>query len=116
MNIESFRELCLSLPCVTEDMPFGQDVVAFRLKGKIFACVGLDKPNLVTLKCDPLKAVELRDRYEGIEGAFHWNKKYWNQIWLCRDVDDATLAGLIIHAWNEVNKKLPKKERMQGME
>ncbi|MCF0201314.1 MAG: MmcQ/YjbR family DNA-binding protein [Bacteroidales bacterium] len=113
MNIESFRECCLKLPFVTEDMPFGPDVLTFRLKGKIFACVGLDKPDLVVLKCDPTMATELRERYEGIEGAFHWNKKYWNQIWLCRDVDDELIISLIEHAWKEVNKKLPRKEQIQ---
>ena len=80
MNIESFRAYCLSLPETTEDMPFDETVVVFRLKGKIFACVGLDKPDLVCMKCDPERAIELREQYSSIEGAFHWNKKYWNQI------------------------------------
>ena len=112
MNIESFREYCLSLPETTEDMPFGETVLVFRLKGKIFGCVGLDKPDLVTLKCDPQRAIELREHYGSIEGAFHWNKKYWNQIWLNGDVDDDLLRQLIKHAWDEVNKKLPKKDRV----
>jgi len=112
MNIESFCDYCLSLPSVTEDMPFDDKVLVFRLKGKIFACVSTDNPDLVVLKCDADKAVDLRDSYQAIEGAFHWNKKYWNQIWLNSDVSDSLLRQLIDHAWDEVNRKLPLKQRI----
>lgn len=74
MNIEQFREYCLSLPFATEDMPFDDTVLVFRLKGKIFGAIILDKPNLVVLKCEPEYALELRERYPEIEGAHHWNK------------------------------------------
>lgn len=112
MNIESFREYCLSLPETTEDVTFGDSVLVFRLKGKIFACVGLDNPELVTMKCDPQRAIDLREHYSAIEGAFHWNKKFWNQVRLNGDVDDGFLRQLIDHAWDEVNSKLPKKDRV----
>lgn len=112
MNVESFRECCLALPQVTEDMPFDDTVLVFRLKNKIFAAIILDKPELVVMKCDPEKAQELRERYSAVEEAHHWNKKYWNQIWLNRDVDDSLLQELVGHAWDEVNKKLPKKDRI----
>lgn len=112
MNIELFRESCLALPLVTEDMPFDETVVVFRLKGKIFACIGLDKPNMVVLKCDPEYAQELRAQYLCVEGAWHWNKKYWNQIVLDGEMTDAQIVALIRHAYQEVNKKLPKKDRV----
>ena len=112
MNIEDFRTYCLSLPFVTEDMPYDDTVVAFRLKNKIFACVFLDKPLIVVMKCDAERAIELRERYGGVEPAYHCNKKYWNQIYFNRDVDDVLLRSMICHAYNEVNKKLPKKERV----
>ncbi len=111
MDIEQFREYCLSLPLTTEDMPFDDTVVVFRLKGKIFACITLDKPDIVVLKCDPDRAQELRDHYAAIEGAYHWNKKYWNQIRLDADVDRPLIEELTRHAYNEVNAKLPKKDR-----
>ena len=116
MDIELFREYCLSLPLATEDMPFDDTVVVFRLKGKIFACITLDKPDIVVLKCDPDKAMELREHYTAIEGAYHWNKKYWNHIYFGRDVKDELLLSLIAHAYNEVNKKLPKRERVREIE
>jgi len=96
-------------------MPFDDNVLVFRLKGKIFACTGLDNPDIVTLKCDPARAVELRERYNAIEEAFHWNKKYWNQIWLNRDVNSNMLEELVRHSYNEVNAKLPAKDRVKQL-
>lgn len=113
MDIERFREECLSLPFVTEDMPFDDSVVVFRLKGKIFACIPTDVPNLVVMKCDPSYALDLRARYTAVTGAWHWNKKYWNQIDLsCGGVTDDLVVPLIRHAYQEVNKKLPRKDRV----
>ncbi len=113
MDIEIFRNCCMALPEATEDMPFDDTVVTFRLKGKIFACIGLDHPDMAVLKCDPEKAEELRDHYSAVEGAFHWNKKFWNQIAFQGDVDDTLFRRLIVHAYAEVNLKLPKRERME---
>ena len=115
MNIESFRELCLSLPYATEDMPFDDTVVVFRLKQKIFAAIFLDKPDLVVMKCNAEKATELREQYSAVESAYHWNKKYWNQIHIDNDVDRQLMEELLRHAYNEVNAKLPKKDRVQSV-
>ncbi|MCQ2958666.1 MAG: MmcQ/YjbR family DNA-binding protein [Bacteroidales bacterium] len=109
MNIEEFREYCLSLPNVTEDMPFDENVLVFRIFGKIFACISMENPDLATLKCNEEKAIELRAEYPCVEGAFHWNKKYWNQIWFNREVNDVLFKQLINHAYDEVWKKLPRK-------
>jgi len=113
MDIEQFRVLCLNEIEATEDMPFDDTVVVFRLKGKIFGCIGLDRPDMIVLKCDSEYAEELRIAYSGIEGAYHWNKKYWNQISLNGQVPDDLIKSLIHHAWAEVNKKLPIKERIK---
>lgn len=115
MNIETFREYCLSLPLVTEDMPYDDTVVTFRLKGKIFAHICLDKPDFAAMKCDAERATELRERYGSIEGAWHCDKKYWNQIAFDGDVCDDLLQELVRHAYNEVNKKLPKKDRVPDL-
>ena len=112
MNIETFRECCLRQPLATEDMPFDDTVVVFRLQGKIFACIPLDRPDIAVLKCDPEYALELRERYPAIEGARHWNRKYWNQIHLDRLHDDELLVRLVRHSWLEVNRKLPLKLRI----
>jgi len=114
MNVELFREQCLALPHTTEDMPFDDTVVVFRLKGKIFACIPTDRPNIVVLKCDPDYAVELKEQYSSIEAAYHWNKKYWIQIDLTdHAITDSLMLSLISHSYQEVNKKLPKKDRVE---
>lgn len=109
MNIESCREYCLGKPLATEDTPFDETTLVIRVMGKIFACLDMERPDLVVLKCEPAYALELRDRYSAIEGAWHWNKKYWNQIYFHGDVDDDLLCSLIDHSYEEVIKKMPKK-------
>lgn len=111
MNIEDIRAYCLSKPQATEDLPFDETTLVFRVKNKIFACVSLDNPDYFCMKCDPDYAIELRDRYDGITGAWHWNKKYWNQVTQGAEISDALVRRLIDHAYDEVVKKLPCKVR-----
>lgn len=109
MNIESLREYCLSKPLATEDSAFGPELILFRVYGKIFACIDLERPHLVVLKIAPDYASELREQYEGITGAWHWNKRYWNEVRFDADVDDALVRELVDHSLGEVLKKLPRK-------
>ncbi len=113
MNIEEFREYCLSMPLATEDMAFGEDYLLLRVCGKIFGCIGLTRPDYIVVKCDPDLALELRDKYSAIEPAWHWNKKYWNQLLLSGSLSDDLVKGLIRHSYSEVVKKLPKKIKLQ---
>ncbi len=109
MNIEIVRNYCLSKPLATEDSAFGPDGILFRVYNKIFAYLDLQRPYLVVLKCAPDYAIELRDKYNGIRGAWHWNKKYWNEVYFETDVPDQLIFELIDHSLNEVLKKLPKR-------
>ncbi len=109
MNIESVREFCLSLPQTTEDFPFDESTLAFRIEGKIFAMVDLEKTEWFVLKCNPERALELRDRYMDISPAWHMNKKYWNQLNLDGELPDKLIRTLICHSYNEVVKKIPKR-------
>lgn len=109
MNIESIRDYCLSLPLVTEDFPFDETILAFRIMGKIFAMTDLENIDWFVLKCDPERALELRDKYSEITGAWHMNKKYWNQINTRGMLSDDFIKSLIRHSYAEVVKKLPKK-------
>ena len=109
MNIESVREYCLSLPQTTEDFPFDESTLAFRIEGKIFAMVDLEKTEWFVLKCNPERALELRDRYMDISPAWHMNKKYWNQLNLYGELPDKLIRTLICHSYNEVVKKIPKR-------
>lgn len=106
MNIETVREYCLSLPLVTESFPFDERTLAFRVLDKIFACLDLERTEWVTMKCKADYALELRDVYPEIEGAWHWNKKYWNQVNLDGMLEDTFIKALIRHSYSEVVKKL----------
>ncbi len=116
MNIESIREYCLSLPLVTEDFPFDETTLVFRVLDKIFACLDLERPEWVTMKCNPDYALQLREEHNEIEGAWHWNKKYWNQVRLDGMLEDDFIQGLVRHSYSEVVKKLKKQERLDHPE
>lgn len=109
MNIEEVREYCIQKSYTDEAFPFDDSTLVFRVMGKIFACLDMNRPYLVVLKCNPEYALDLRQHYEGIEGAWHWNKKHWNQVYLNRDVSDTLIYALIDHSYELVYNNLPKK-------
>ena len=111
MNIESVRDYCLSLPEATEDFPFDETTLAFRIKGRIFAMIDLEKTEWFVLKCNPDYAIELRDAHADIAPAWHMNKKHWNQINLYGVLPDELIQHLIRHSYSEVVKKFPRKLR-----
>lgn len=113
MDIESVRNYCLSLPHATEDFPFDESTLVFRIGGKIFAMIDLENTEWFVLKCEPDYAIELRDRYAEITGAWHMNKKHWNQLNLFGSLTDAFIRNLICHSYNEVVKKISKKFRIE---
>ena len=113
MNVESVREYCLSKKAVTEGFPFGDDSLVIKVMDKMFALISLESADKIALKCDPEYAIELREKYNGVEGAYHFNKKYWSQVFFDRDVDDKLLKHLIDHSYEEVLKKFTKKMRAE---
>ena len=81
MNIESLHEYCLSKPGTEETLPFGPDTVVYKVGGKVFLLTGLDSEDLrFNVKCDPEKAIELREEFGCVLPGFHMNKKHWNTI------------------------------------
>lgn len=116
MNIETVREYCLSLPESTEYLPFDETTLAFRVMDKIFAMVDLEHTEWFVLKCDPEYAIELRERYAEIEGAWHMNKKHWNQLNLFGTLDDMLVKALIRHSYSLVVSKMTKKVRSEHPE
>ena len=110
MDLEDFREHCLTRYNVTEGTPFGEDTLVFKVAGKIFALASLEAvPSRVNLKCDPDLALELRDRYEEVTPGYHMNKKHWNTVVLSGRITDAELRRLIDHSYDLVVARLPKK-------
>lgn len=112
MDLESLRLYCLSQKAASEDMPFGEETLVFRVLGKIFALTSLDTEGCrVNLKCDPEYALELREQYADIQPGYHMNKKHWNTVLCENGLDDKLIKSLIDHSYNLVVKSLPKAQR-----
>ena len=99
MDVERFRAHCLQKPGVTEDLPFGPDTLVFRVVGKIFALCDVHDFDGINLKCDPERAIELRERYEGITPGYHMNKKHWNTVATDGSVPDKLILELVDHSY-----------------
>jgi predicted DNA-binding protein (MmcQ/YjbR family) len=113
MNIEQFRQLCLEKPGTTEETPFGPDTLVFKVAGKIFALAGMEPFTSINLKCDPERAVELRELHAGILPGYHMNKKHWNTVLMDGSVRDALVKELLEHSYALVVASLPKKTQAQ---
>lgn len=106
MDLETFRDYCLTKPGATEDTPFGPDNLVFKVGGKMFALASLDEiPARVNLKCDPERALDLRDRYEEVQPGYHMNKKHWNTVTLSGGIPDAEVRRMIDDSYNLVAAK-----------
>jgi len=108
MNIEEFRDFCLSFQGATEGFPFDKNILVFKVMGKMFALVDIEMFESVNLKCDPERAVELREQFQGIQAGWHMNKKHWNTIKFGADVSEKLIQELVIHSYDLVVSKLPK--------
>ncbi len=112
MNIEVFRDYCLSKKAVEETFPFDEVTLVFKVMGKVFAITGLDNEEFsVNLKCDPEYAIELREEYEDIQPGFHMSKKHWNTVHFENGLRDDLLIKLIDHSYDLVVAKLKKADR-----
>ncbi len=111
MNIEEFREYCLSKKEVTEGFPFGEDTLVFKVKNKMFALTGLKGPFRVNLKCDPEKAIDLRERYHFVIPGYHMNKQQWNTIVMDDCLDDKLIIEWIDDSYRLVVEKMSKKDK-----
>ncbi len=115
MDIETFRNYCLKKKGVTEELPFGPDTLVFKVMGKIFALAGLDEfPLRINLKCDPERALELRDIYPGIVlPGYHMNKRHWNTLVIDGHLSRVMLTNLIDHSYDLVVNSLTKIKKQE---
>ena len=111
MDVITFREYCLRKKGVSEHLPFDDRTLVFKVGGKMFALCDIEAFEGANLKCDPERAVELREQYNGITGGYHMNKKHWNTVAAASDVPDTLFVQLIDHSYELVKSSLPKKER-----
>ncbi|WP_310396349.1 MmcQ/YjbR family DNA-binding protein [Hymenobacter sp.] len=112
MNIEDFRDYCLAKPGVTEETPFGPATLVFKVGGKIFALTDIDTFGSINLKCDPERAVELREAHDYVLPGFHMNKKHWNTVLVGTGASISQLRALIDHSYELVLASLPKAARV----
>jgi predicted DNA-binding protein (MmcQ/YjbR family) len=110
MDIEYFREYCLAKKGVDESFPFGETTLVFKVMGKMFALASLDEAAMtVNLKCDPDRAIELRESYSDITPGYHMNKQHWNTVACEGDLDDRLILELVDHSYTLVAASLTKK-------
>lgn len=112
MNIETLREYCLSKPDAEETLPFGPDTLVYKVGGKIFLLTGLDNEDLrFNIKCDPDKAIELREEHGCVLPGYHMNKKHWNTVVVDGSVSNQLLKEWIDHSYNLIAASLPGKKK-----
>jgi len=113
MHIESFREYCMAKKGVTEEFPFDEITLVFKVMGKMFALADVDFFESINLKCDPERAAELREKYSGITPGYHMNKKHWNTVKMDGSVPDNLVQELIDHSYTLVINNLPRTLRAE---
>ena len=113
MNIDTYRDYCLAKRGVTEGLPFGPDNLVLKVMGKMFSIASLDEvPLRVNLKCDPDRALQLREEYENhILPGYHMNKKHWNTLILDNHLHPELVFELIDHSYELVVSNLSRKQK-----
>jgi len=111
MNIESFREYCINKPGVTEDFPFDELTLVFKVGGKIFTLTDINEFESINLKAEPERSMELRERYDEIRPGYHMNKKHWNTVKIGGKLPETLLKELIDHSYELVYNSLSHREK-----
>ncbi len=110
MNVEEFREYCLSKEWVEESTPFGPNVLVFKVKGKMFALCDIELFERINLKCDPDKAIELREHYEEVTAGYHMNKQHWNSIDPKGSLKNSQIFEWVDDSYHLILSSIPKKK------
>lgn len=112
LSFDSIREYCFKKNGVTEDFPFDENTLVFRVHEKIFLLLDIAaRPLQFNVKCDPGLALELRERYEAIQPGYHMNKKHWNTVIVDGSIPSKEIYAMIDHSWELIVQSLPKTER-----
>jgi predicted DNA-binding protein (MmcQ/YjbR family) len=111
LNIESFQKYCLSKKGVTEEFPFDNNTLVFKVMSKMFALTNVEAFEGINLKCEPELAAQLREEYPAVKAGYHMNKKHWNTIVMDGSIGDKLIQQWIDLSYDLVVASLPKKER-----
>lgn len=112
MNTEELRDYCLQKPHTTEGMPFDNDVLVFKVGGKIYLLTSLAQGNRFNVKCNPERAIELREQYSEVQPGFHMNKANWNTVFMDGSLTRKQLCEMIDHSYDLIFNSLPKKIKL----
>lgn len=113
MNIEEIRAYCISKAHVTESFPFDESTLVFKVHNKMFALVDIDDKEFINLKCDPDRALRLREEFTEITPGYHMNKRLWNSVSITGFLSDDFIKELIDHSYELIWESLPRKIRDQ---
>ena len=117
MNVEEVHAYCTKFAEVTEEFPFDDTSLVFKVSGKMFLLLPLEaEGHFILAKCDPELAIELREKYDAVKPGYHMNKKHWNMVYLERDMPDVEIRQAIRHSYEKVVEKMPRKERERLLE
>jgi|TARA_R110000737_G_scaffold33607_1_gene51918 predicted DNA-binding protein (MmcQ/YjbR family) len=111
MTLEEYREYCLQKAGVTEHLPFDINTLVFKVGNKMFALTDINSFSSINLKCDPERAIELREQYSEIIPGYHMNKRLWNTVSTIDSLEDSFILELIDHSYDLILESLPKKTR-----
>ena len=111
MNLEQVRNYCLSKKGATETLPFDEDTPVYKVMNKIFLLANLNSPYSINIKCDPEKAVELREKYDDVVPGYHMNKAHWNTVYIETTIPDKLYCEWIDHSYDLIVKGLKRKDR-----
>jgi len=114
MNVEALRTYCLTKPSATESFPFDDTTLVFKVGNKIFALLDTEsRPTTMALKCDPERAIQLREEFDAVQPGYHMNKKHWNTVTVTSSLKSRDLQDWIDHSYELVWQSLPKATRAQ---
>lgn len=111
MDLEAVRKYCLKKKGVSETFPFGEDTPVYKVAGKMFILATMTYPVSINIKCDPEKAVELREEYDAVTPGYHMSKLHWNTVSLDNSIPDKLIFSWIDDSYNLVVERLPKKDK-----
>lgn len=111
MTLDILRDYCLLKNQVTEEFPFDAQTLVFKVAGKMFALTDVDQFESINLKCDPGRAVELREQFDAVRPGYHMNKKHWNTVFINSDVSHEMILQMVDDSYELVVKSLPQKRR-----
>lgn len=111
MNIEGFRKYCISKRGVTEEFPFDNNTLVFKVMGKMFALTNVENFESINLKCEPELAAQLREEHAAVQPGYHMNKKHWNTVVMDGTISDKLLRQWIDGSYDLVAASLPKKDQ-----